>query len=66
VLIFNRDEFQELWNLQKNDIERQMVLQQLDCTNFFQNLSTLTKYTIVYELLHEEIYYPGELIQSIH
>ena len=66
VLLLNKKDFYSLFNLQKQDPERQIILQKLEQNKYFKALETLTKYYIVYELLHEKVYFPGELIMSVH
>ena len=66
VLYLSRDEFNSLWKLQAQDPERQIILQKLEQNKYFQSLSTLTKYYLVYESLEERVFFPGELIMSVH
>jgi len=57
--------FKKLWHLQVNDVRKQVYLQMIDTNPFFNQLSVLSKYYLVYEAMYQEQYFPGELVMSI-
>lgn len=42
------------------------MLQKLEQNLYFKKLNLVTKYSLVYEALELKIYYPGQLIMSVH
>ena len=42
------------------------MIQKLEQNRGFSQLDLLTKYSLVYEALEEQTFYPGELIMSVH
>jgi len=65
VLVMEKDDFLKLWDLQKADINRQLILRFFDNNCMFKCMSPISRYSLVYECVTEEIWYPGEQIVSI-
>ena len=66
VVFLSQDDWLAVWNLQKKFAEQQVVLQKLEQNAYFASLHTVTKYHLVYESLELKMYFPGQLIMSVH
>lgn len=66
VVFVTKEDWQQIWNLQRTFPEQQIVLQKLEQNCYFRELHTITKYHFVYESLEMKVFYPGQLIMSVH
>ena len=66
IVFISRKDWPHLWNIQRQFTEQQIVLQKLEQNNYFNKLNPQTKYHLVYESIELRVFYPGQLIMSVH
>ena len=66
VVFISKKDWPHLWNIQRQFTEQQIVLQKLEQNNYFNKLNLQTKYHLVYESIELRVFYPGQLIMSVH
>ena len=66
VVFLEMEDFLKLWSMQKKFTEQQIILQKLEQNKYFRQLNLLTKYHLVFESLELKVYFPGQLIMSVH
>jgi hypothetical protein len=62
VIFFKKDHFQRIWDHQRLNTNRQIILSTLQKNLFFFHLNQQLKYLLVYEMLQERVYMPGEIV----
>jgi hypothetical protein len=62
VIFLKKDNFQKIWDHQRMNTNRQIILSSIQKNLVFSFLSLQLKYYLIYEKLQERVYQPGEIV----